>query len=59
LDEPSRKSPEAVPFVCEDDVRQALKAGRTIAIDGRTIVTPSARDLAQHCTVLVEVGDGK
>jgi acetaldehyde dehydrogenase (acetylating) len=59
LDAPSRKDAEAVPFVCEDDVRQALKAGRTITIDARTIVTPSARDLAQHCTVLVEVGDRK
>jgi acetaldehyde dehydrogenase (acetylating) len=37
-------------FVCEDDVRQALRAGTRILIGERTIVTPSARDLgeAQH-----------
>jgi acetaldehyde dehydrogenase (acetylating) len=34
-------------FVCEDDVRQALKGGRTILISDRTIVTPAARDLGE------------
>jgi ethanolamine utilization cobalamin adenosyltransferase len=35
--------------VSEADVRQALDEGRRIVIDARTIVTPSARDLAhQH-----------
>jgi hypothetical protein len=33
------------PFVCEDDVRQALREGRTILISERTIVTPAARDM--------------
>jgi len=32
--------------VCEDDVREAIKDGRKIVIGERTIVTPSARDLA-------------
>ena len=35
-----------VQFVCEEDVRQALKLGRKILIGERTIITPSARDLA-------------
>ena len=34
----------AVPFVCEDDVRAAAKAGRRIVIGPKTIVTPAARD---------------
>ena len=34
-----------VAFVCEDDVRQAIRAGTTIALGEKTIVTPAARDL--------------
>jgi hypothetical protein len=34
-------------FVCEDDVRQAIKARRTITISERSIVTPAARDLGE------------
>ena len=36
-----------VPFVCEDDVRAAAKAGRRIVIGPKTIVTPSARDAGE------------
>jgi acetaldehyde dehydrogenase (acetylating) len=43
----------AVEFVCEEDVKQAIKAGRKIVIAERTIVTPSARDLAQAHRVFV------
>ncbi len=32
-------------FVCEDDVRQAVRQGRKIIVGERTIVTPAARDL--------------
>ena len=32
-------------FVCEEDVRQAMKAGRRLAVSDRTIITPAARDL--------------
>jgi acetaldehyde dehydrogenase (acetylating) len=46
----------AVPFVCEEDVRQAIKTGRTILIGERTIVTPSARDLAEAHRVFVSAG---
>jgi len=42
-------------FVCEEDVRQAIKLGRTITISDRTIVTPAARDAAASGKVLVYV----
>jgi acetaldehyde dehydrogenase (acetylating) len=35
-------------FVCEDDVRAALAAGRTLLISERAIVTPAARDLGEQ-----------
>ena len=35
-------------FVCEEDVRQALKQGQKLTIGERTIVTPAARDLAEQ-----------
>ena len=43
-------------FVCEDDVRQAVRQGRKIVIGDRTIVTPAARDLGEHHRVLVQAG---
>ena len=43
-----------VSFVCEDDVRTALKAGRSIHIHKRTIVTPAARELGDAHRVLVD-----
>ena len=42
-------------FVCEDDVRQALRAGTRILIGERTIVTPSARDLGESQNVFQNV----
>ncbi|MDE2905693.1 MAG: hypothetical protein OXQ28_06370, partial [Acidobacteriota bacterium] len=48
--------PAAVAFVCEDDVRQALRHSRSIVIDDRTIVTPAARDLADRHRVFVHAG---
>jgi ethanolamine utilization cobalamin adenosyltransferase len=42
-----------VDFVCEADVRQAIKEQRKIYIGARTIVTPSARDLANASDILV------
>jgi acetaldehyde dehydrogenase (acetylating) len=41
-------------FVCEDDVRQALRQGRKIVIGERTIVTPAARDLGEQHRLLVQ-----
>jgi acetaldehyde dehydrogenase (acetylating) len=49
---------EAVAFVCEDDVRQALRDSRTITINENTIVTPSARDLANGHQVFDDLGAG-
>jgi len=42
-----------VDFVCEEDVRQALRLSRKIMIGERTIVTPAARDLADAHRVFV------
>jgi len=49
---PVREKP--VEFVCEDDVRQAVKAGRKIVIGERTIVTPAARDLGEQQRVFTD-----
>ncbi len=49
----SEPSQAIVDFVCEEDVRQAIRLGRTIAVGERTIITPSARDLAATHRVLV------
>jgi len=45
--------PKPVDFVCEDDVRAAIKENRKIHIGPKTIVTPSARDLAAPSDTLV------
>jgi acetaldehyde dehydrogenase (acetylating) len=44
---PAPPPPQEPPaeFVCEEDVRNALKLGRRIILGDRTIVTPAARDL--------------
>jgi len=43
-------APPAQPldFVCEEDVRLALKAGRQLLVSERAIVTPAARDLGEQ-----------
>ncbi len=53
-----REKPVEKPadFVCEDDVRQAVRQGRKIVIGERTIVTPAARDLGEQHRVLVQAG---
>jgi hypothetical protein len=57
---PAAPSPPAVEkpssFVCEDDVRQAVREGRTILISDRTIVTPAARDLGEAQRVFRTAG---
>src|SRR5262245_14455145 len=52
--QPPAQIPDA--FVCEGDVRAAMKAGRKVVIDEKTIVTPSARDLGEAQKVFVEAG---
>jgi hypothetical protein len=44
---PARPAPEPLAFVCEDDVRAAIEAGRKLVLAERAIVTPAARDLAE------------
>jgi acetaldehyde dehydrogenase (acetylating) len=58
---PVRTAPEASPevaFVCEDDVRQAIKAGRSIRLAPRAIVTPAARDLGDAHGIFEDVEAG-
>lgn len=43
---PTAQTP-AADFICEEDVRAALAAGRTLLVGERTIVTPAARDLGE------------
>jgi acetaldehyde dehydrogenase (acetylating) len=46
---PAGASQEApLEFVCEEDVRLAIKAGRQLVVSERAIITPSARDLAER-----------
>jgi acetaldehyde dehydrogenase (acetylating) len=52
---PERSSPAPAAFVCEEDVRKAIAGDRKIVVSSRTIVTPSARDLASAHRVFVEV----
>jgi hypothetical protein len=48
-DKPDQKP---MDFVCEEDVRLAIQAGRKLVISERAIVTPAARDLAEQHRVL-------
>lgn len=50
---PPAPKPQAVPFVCEDDVRRALDKGEKIYINAKTILTPSARDLGTEKHIFV------
>jgi len=43
-------------FVCEDDVRDAIRAGRKLVIGEKTILTPSARDLGESQKVFIQAG---
>jgi acetaldehyde dehydrogenase (acetylating) len=47
--------PDAPPltFVCEDDVRAAIEAGRKLVLAERAIVTPAARDLGEQHRVFI------
>jgi len=50
---PADASPLPVDFVCEADVRDAIRESRKIYIGSQTIITPSARDLAEPSDILV------
>jgi acetaldehyde dehydrogenase (acetylating) len=44
--DPAQATP--LDFVCEDDVRRAIQAGRKLVVSERAIVTPAARDLGEQ-----------
>jgi hypothetical protein len=50
---PAASTVTIADFVCEQDVRAALEGGRKIYIGPKTIVTPSARDMAAAHDMLV------
>jgi acetaldehyde dehydrogenase (acetylating) len=43
-------------FICEDDVREALRSGRKLLVGERTIITPAARDLGESQKVFQQAG---
>jgi acetaldehyde dehydrogenase (acetylating) len=52
---PAGPPPRSIPaeFICEDDVRAAMRTGTTLVVGERTIVTPAARDLGEAHRVFV------
>jgi hypothetical protein len=48
-----KKETKPVGFVCEDDVRAAIRANSKIVVGKKTIITPSARELAETSDVFV------
>jgi acetaldehyde dehydrogenase (acetylating) len=52
---PSPSESAVALFVSEADVRQAIHENRRISVNARTIITPSARDLAQEHEVFLHV----
>ena len=52
VDAPISPTQTPLEFVCEEDVRLAIQAGRKLLISERAIVTPSARDLAEEHRVI-------
>ena len=55
-EESSTRADNPADFICEDDVRAAMRSGRKIVVGERTIVTPSARDLGESEHVFVQGG---
>ena len=45
--------PPIVDFVCESDVRDAMRAQRKIYVGPKTIITPSAREFGDQFGILV------
>jgi len=46
--------PEA--FVCEDDVRLAIREGRKLLVSEKSIITPSARDAGEAARIFLHAG---
>ena len=49
---PSTAVTPPLDFVCEEDVRVAIRAGRQLVVSERAIITPAARELADANRVL-------
>ena len=58
LPAPDELGTSGVPadFVCEEDVREAMRGGGKLLIGEKTILTPSARDLGESQKVFVQAG---
>jgi acetaldehyde dehydrogenase (acetylating) len=41
-------------FVCEEDVRNAVKSGQTLVVSERAIITPAARELGEQHRIFVQ-----
>lgn len=62
--QPAQPAPPAQPaqaaqpeaFVCEDDVRAAVRAGRKLLVGEKTIITPAARDAGDAAKIFVYAG---
>jgi acetaldehyde dehydrogenase (acetylating) len=54
---PAPKEPSSpAGFICEDDVREAIRAGRKLLVGEKTIITPAARDLGDSHRVFIQTG---
>jgi hypothetical protein len=53
---PSSVPAEPEQFVCEADVRAAIRDGRKLLIGERTIITPAARDSGEAAAVFLHHG---
>ncbi len=47
--------PDALDFVSENDVKQAIEKGEKIYITAKTIITPSAKDLGEEKEVFAKI----
>jgi acetaldehyde dehydrogenase (acetylating) len=52
----SPRADNPAEFICEDDVRGALRSGRKLLVGERTIITPAARDLGESEKVFQHAG---
>ncbi len=52
----SPRADKAAEFICEDDVRAALRSGKKLLVGERTIITPAARDLGESEKVFQQAG---
>jgi len=50
---PAAASPPIADFVCENDVREAMRYSRKIYVGPKTIITPSAREFGDQFGILV------